>query len=181
MHVRMRTADRRVSPWQQHDYSREPGKAKLEDTKTISAAFMLGFAVMNVSDLYTSAGQAPLRATPDAACANCRSLQLLEHAQIPPALCCGPWGRAIPSPVTVDALHQVGGPTWSCRCLGSSSALRQPQALLPPTRSPVLNDSAASSTTFWLATRLQVKSTCSTSSVLAALRLVPRRFLTSTP
>ena len=33
MHVRMRTADRRVSPWQQHDYSREPGKAKLEDTK----------------------------------------------------------------------------------------------------------------------------------------------------
>ena len=61
MHVRMRTADRRVSPWQQHDYSREPGKAKLEDTKTISATFMLGFAVMNVSDLYTSAGIVSIR------------------------------------------------------------------------------------------------------------------------
>ena len=59
--------------------------------------------------------------------------------------------------------------------------LRQPQALLPPARSPILTATrmGASSTTFCMSTRLQV--TLQHGSVLAALYLVPHRFLTSMP
>ena len=95
-----------------------------------------------------------------AACANCRiSSQLLEHAQIPQLRCVvqireplagAPGGATIPSPVTADALHQAGWrpdlvlqmprELYQPTLAELPISLRQPQELLPPARSPILND-----------------------------------------
>ena len=130
--------------------------------------------------------QSRLRASPDGRI----SSQLLEHAQIPPLRCvvqirvplAGAGGGAT-SPVTVDALHLAG---WR-----PDLVLQMPRELYQPAlaelpislRQPQLAASGALAYPERLRhlCGLQVKSTCSTSSVLAASRLVPRRFLTSMP